>query len=258
MLVGSGAQRRIAFLADHEGWGNVYSLGADATGLRRHTDHGAPGAPAFYARHASTDGRRVVYESAGELWILDALDPDAEPRRLDDPARRAAHGPHPVPRGHRDRAALGGPGPHRPLQHRAGPGHGAPAHPPGRPGPHAARRPGRPGPAGPPARRRLRGVDRRRRGRGRALRRPARRAGARTRSRCAGTRSVSWAGCSSWPPPRTGRPWRSPRTTGGCWCSTRPTGSCASWPAGPTARSPTCAGRRTAPGSPTGTRSSPG
>ncbi|QYN36600.1 PDZ domain-containing protein [Pseudonocardia sp. DSM 110487] len=77
MIVGS----RIVFLSDHEGWGNLYSLGADGTGLRRHTDHGAPGAPAFYARHASTDGQRVVYESAGELWILDSL--DAEPRRLD-------------------------------------------------------------------------------------------------------------------------------------------------------------------------------
>ena len=83
MTVGSGADRRIAFLADHEGWGNVYSLAADATGLRRHTDHGAPGSPAYYARHASTDGRRIVYESAGELWILDSLDPDAAPRRLE-------------------------------------------------------------------------------------------------------------------------------------------------------------------------------
>jgi tricorn protease len=77
MIVGS----RIAFLSDHEGWGNLYSLGADGTGLRRHTDHGGPGAPGFYARHASTDGQRVVYESAGELWILDSL--DEEPRRLD-------------------------------------------------------------------------------------------------------------------------------------------------------------------------------
>ncbi|GAA0938736.1 S41 family peptidase [Pseudonocardia zijingensis] len=81
MLVGSGEELRIAFLSDHEGWGNVYSLAADGTGLRRHTDHGGPGTPAFYVRHASTDGQRVVYESAGELWILDAL--DAEPRRLD-------------------------------------------------------------------------------------------------------------------------------------------------------------------------------
>ena len=36
-------------------------------------------------RHASTDGTRVVYESAGELWILDSLDgtSDTAPRRLD-------------------------------------------------------------------------------------------------------------------------------------------------------------------------------
>jgi tricorn protease len=81
MLVGSDAGTRIAFVSDHEGWGNIYSLDADGTGLRRHTDHGGPDAPAFYVRHASTDGRRVVYESAGELWILDAL--DAAPRRLD-------------------------------------------------------------------------------------------------------------------------------------------------------------------------------
>jgi tricorn protease len=77
MIVGS----RIAFLSDHEGWGNLYSVGADGTGLRRHTDHGGTGAPAFYVRHASTDGERVVYESAGELWVLDSL--DAAPRRLD-------------------------------------------------------------------------------------------------------------------------------------------------------------------------------
>ena len=53
--------------------------------LRRHTDHGGPGAPAFYVRHASTDGTRAVYESAGELWILDSLDgsSDTAPRRLD-------------------------------------------------------------------------------------------------------------------------------------------------------------------------------
>jgi tricorn protease len=77
MLVGS----RIAFLSDHEGWGNLYSVDLDGNALRRHTDHGGDGAPAFYVRHASTDGERVVYESAGELWILDAL--DAPPRRLD-------------------------------------------------------------------------------------------------------------------------------------------------------------------------------
>ncbi|MER5944756.1 S41 family peptidase [Streptomyces sp. NPDC001904] len=68
---------RIAFLSDHEGIGNVYSCLPDGTGLTRHTDHDA-----FYARHASTDGTRVVYQCAGELWILDSLAPDSVPRRL--------------------------------------------------------------------------------------------------------------------------------------------------------------------------------
>ncbi|MCM2390004.1 S41 family peptidase [Streptomyces albipurpureus] len=69
---------RIAFLSDHEGIGNLYSCLPDGTDLRRHTDHDA-----FYARHASSDGQRVVYQCAGELWIADDLTaPDAVPRRL--------------------------------------------------------------------------------------------------------------------------------------------------------------------------------
>jgi tricorn protease len=75
---------RVAFLSDHEGWGNVYSVAVRdgvAADLRRHTDHGADGSPAFYARHATTDGTRIVYDCAGELWLLDSL--DAPARRLD-------------------------------------------------------------------------------------------------------------------------------------------------------------------------------
>ncbi|MFD7865826.1 S41 family peptidase [Streptomyces sp. NPDC059783] len=69
---------RIAFLSDHEGVGNLYSCRPDGSGLRRHTDHDA-----FYARHASSDGRRVVYQCAGELWLVDDLEtPDAAPRKL--------------------------------------------------------------------------------------------------------------------------------------------------------------------------------
>ncbi|MFJ6935581.1 S41 family peptidase [Streptomyces sp. NPDC101132] len=68
---------RIAFLSDHEGIGNLYSCLPDGTDLRRHTDHDE-----FYARHASSDGRRVVYQCAGDLWLVDSLEPDAEPRRL--------------------------------------------------------------------------------------------------------------------------------------------------------------------------------
>ncbi|MCM3264685.1 PDZ domain-containing protein [Streptomyces thermoviolaceus] len=85
---------RIAFLSDHEGVGNLYSCAHDGSDLRRHTDHDA-----FYARHAASDGRRVVYQCAGELWIVDDLSPDAEPRkltvRLSGP--RAGRRPYPVP-----------------------------------------------------------------------------------------------------------------------------------------------------------------
>ncbi|WP_267713793.1 S41 family peptidase [Streptomyces sp. CoH17] len=69
---------RIAFLSDHEGVGNLYSCAHDGTDLRRHTDHDA-----FYARNASSDGTRVVYQCAGDLWLVDDLAPGSAPRRLD-------------------------------------------------------------------------------------------------------------------------------------------------------------------------------
>jgi tricorn protease len=65
---------RLVFLSDHEGTGNLYSCQLDGTGLRRHTDHDG-----FYARNASTDGHRVVYQCAGDIWLLDGLDAEARP-----------------------------------------------------------------------------------------------------------------------------------------------------------------------------------
>ncbi|MGA4849420.1 S41 family peptidase [Streptomyces sp. G5(2025)] len=69
---------RIAFLSDHEGVGNLYSCLPNGSDLRRHTDHDA-----FYARHAASDGTRVVYQCAGEVWLVDELTADSVPRRLD-------------------------------------------------------------------------------------------------------------------------------------------------------------------------------
>jgi tricorn protease len=68
--------RRVVFLSDHEGTGALYSALPDGTDLRRHTDLGP-----YYARHATTDGQRVVYQRAGEIWMLESL--DAESVRLD-------------------------------------------------------------------------------------------------------------------------------------------------------------------------------
>jgi tricorn protease len=69
---------RLAFLADFEGHGNVYSVAGDGSNLRRHTDHDT-----FYARQLSGDGSRLVYQHAGQLWLLDSLEPDSQPRRLE-------------------------------------------------------------------------------------------------------------------------------------------------------------------------------
>ena len=68
---------RLAFLSDHEGTGNLYSCALDGSDLRRHTDHDGS-----YARHASTDGQRIVYTCAGGIWLLDGLDAD-EPRPVE-------------------------------------------------------------------------------------------------------------------------------------------------------------------------------
>ncbi|MGI5493669.1 S41 family peptidase [Microtetraspora malaysiensis] len=67
---------RLAFLADTDGDGNLYSCLPDGSDLRQHTTHRG-----FYARHAASDGSRVVYSLGGDLWLLESL--EAEPYKLD-------------------------------------------------------------------------------------------------------------------------------------------------------------------------------
>ncbi|HZO93573.1 MAG TPA: PDZ domain-containing protein [Candidatus Baltobacteraceae bacterium] len=60
---------RVAFLSDHEGIGNIYSVTAGGEDVRRHTnerDH--------YARFPASDGTRIVYACGGELVLFDAHD----------------------------------------------------------------------------------------------------------------------------------------------------------------------------------------
>ena len=73
MIIGG----RLFFLSDHEGTGNIYSCALDGSDLARHTDHDG-----MYARNPATDGERIVYHVAGDIWILDGPDA-AEPRKLD-------------------------------------------------------------------------------------------------------------------------------------------------------------------------------
>ena len=83
---------RVAFLSDHERVGAIYSALPDGSDVRRHTELGE-----YYARNPTTDGARVVYQQAGDLWLLESLDAGAEPVKLDVRLGGARTGRAPFP-----------------------------------------------------------------------------------------------------------------------------------------------------------------
>lgn len=74
---------RVYFISDAEGVGNLYSCLPDGNGLRRHSDHGD-----FYARHAQSDGRRIVYQCGARLWLFDPADGAPRPLEIEVPSAR--------------------------------------------------------------------------------------------------------------------------------------------------------------------------
>ena len=76
--------KRVYFISDHEGIGNIYSMRPDGKDLQRHTDHDH-----YYARFAVTDGRRVVYQHAAEVWLFDPAADEAAVVEVDFRSPRA-------------------------------------------------------------------------------------------------------------------------------------------------------------------------
>lgn len=75
--------QRLYFLGDGEGIGNLYSCAPDGSGLRRHTDHAD-----FYARHADSDGERIVYQCGAELWLFDPASEHTQRLAIEVPSAR--------------------------------------------------------------------------------------------------------------------------------------------------------------------------
>ena len=57
---------RIYFISDQNGMGNIYSATPTGRNVTQLTDHRE-----YYARNASTDGKKIVYHAGGELFSLD-------------------------------------------------------------------------------------------------------------------------------------------------------------------------------------------
>lgn len=73
-LPNAGLDGRIYFISDHQGTGNLYSVLPSGADLQRHTHHRD-----FYARHASSDGRRIVYQAGAELFVFDPASGENNP-----------------------------------------------------------------------------------------------------------------------------------------------------------------------------------
>ncbi|MEO8524208.1 MAG: S41 family peptidase [Caldimonas sp.] len=85
---------RIWYLGDAEGVGNLYSCLPDGGDIRRHTDH-----EAFYARHAQTDGRRIVYQCGAKIWLFDPATDSTHELAIRTPSHRAQSARKFVPAG---------------------------------------------------------------------------------------------------------------------------------------------------------------
>jgi tricorn protease len=75
---------RIYFISDFEGIGNLYSCRADGAQLVRVTDQDS-----FYVRHAQTDGERIVFQCAADIWLFDPATNQARKIPIEVLAHRA-------------------------------------------------------------------------------------------------------------------------------------------------------------------------
>ncbi len=84
MWVGEG----LYFVSDHEGMGNLYSVDRSGGRLKRHTDQ-----KEYYARNASSDGKRIVFHAGGELFLFNPEKQETTKLDFDLPSPRRQREP---------------------------------------------------------------------------------------------------------------------------------------------------------------------
>ncbi|MEM1615065.1 MAG: PDZ domain-containing protein [Pyrobaculum sp.] len=76
---------RVYFVSDHEGVANLYSVDLRGGDLRRHTNFSH-----FYVRNANSDGRRIVFQAGGDIYIYDPTSDAVVKLDIDLPLSRKA------------------------------------------------------------------------------------------------------------------------------------------------------------------------
>ncbi len=76
--------KRIYFLSDHDGIGNLYSCTPTGKRIKQHTFHDC-----FYVRHPKTDGKRIVYSNGGDLFVFDPRTDETAALELSTPSSLA-------------------------------------------------------------------------------------------------------------------------------------------------------------------------
>jgi len=72
---------RIYFLSDHEGVGNIYSVPADGSDIRRHTHE-----TEYFVRFPATDGKTIVYTAGAAVFTLDCATDRIERIEIETPS----------------------------------------------------------------------------------------------------------------------------------------------------------------------------
>ncbi len=75
---------RVYFLSDHDGIGNIYSCKRDGRDLQQHTFN-----KEYYVRFPSTDGKRIVFTSAGNVFLLDCKSAEVKELKIEAPSQEA-------------------------------------------------------------------------------------------------------------------------------------------------------------------------